>query len=157
MIAYTLNHIFSYDVSITSPPEVIGVVPEGLRAHFYIAGGDVIGPRVHGKVRPVGGDWLTMRQDGVALVDARLTLETVDGALIYMAYSGVVDLGPDGYEKFLQGEPPPRGTPIRTVPRCYTSHPDYLWLNRLQCLGVGQVFVDFAGHSQVVYDIYAVE
>jgi hypothetical protein len=156
MIPYTLDHIFSYNVTIATPPEVIGVVPEGLRAHFYVAGGKVTGPRVHGKVRPVGGDWLTMRQDGVAIVDARLTLETVDGALIYLAYSGLVDLGTDGYQRFLQGEPPPRGTPIRTVPRCYTSHPDYLWLNRLQCLGVGQVFVGFEGHSEVVYDIYAV-
>ena len=28
---------------------------------------------------------------------------------------------------------------LRGVPRFLTSHPNYLWLNRLQCLNVGDV------------------
>jgi hypothetical protein len=31
---------------------------------------------------------------------------------------------------------------LRVVPRYQTSHPDYLWLNRLQCLGIGQAFLE---------------
>lgn len=61
-----------------------------------------------------------LRTDGVGILDVRATIETHDGALIYAAYSGVIDLGEDGYQKFLQGELPASGTPIRTAPCFYT-------------------------------------
>jgi hypothetical protein len=34
----------------------------------------------------------------------------------------------------------------------YTGHPDYLWLNRLQCVGTGEVDMT---KMRVTYDIYA--
>jgi hypothetical protein len=37
--------------------------------------------------------------------------------------------------------------------RLSTSHPDYLWLNRLHCLGIGQAYLE---RAEVAYDIYAV-
>src|SRR5207244_11377377 len=110
-------------------------------------------PRVRGKLRPVGGDWLTIRPDGVGVLDVRATIETHDGALIYLTYGGLVDLGPDGYDQFAQGKPPASGTPIRMSPGFYTAHPDYLWLNRLHCLGIGQAYLE---RSEVAYDVYAV-
>ena len=33
-------------------------------------------------------DWLTVTPDGVALVDVRLTLETTEGGLIFVEYTG---------------------------------------------------------------------
>lgn len=36
------------------------------------------------------------------------------------------------------------------MPRYHTSHPDYMWLNRLQCMGVGVFDV---AKSRVSYDI----
>ncbi len=42
--------------------------------------------------------------------------------------------------------------PRRVVPRFLTAHPDYLWLNRLQCIGVGQVNLE---SLEVAYDVYA--
>ena len=152
-IDYRLEHICSYNATI-APPEVIGPVPEGIRVNFYITGGEVSGPKLRGKLRPVGADWLTIRTDGVAILDIRTTIETHDEALIYVNYPGVVDLGEEGYQKFLNDESPPSGLPIRTNPRCHTAHPNYQWLNRLFCLGIGQAFLD---RSEVVYDVYAVE
>ncbi len=99
-----------------------------------------------------GGDWLTLRKDGVGILDVRATMETHDGALVYTAYSGVVDIGEDGYERFLRGDLPTIAQ-LRIVPRYYTTHPEYQWLNRVQCLGIGQS--DLA-RSQVSYDIYAI-
>ena len=78
MFEYRLEHIMSYTVKIAEP-EVIGPVPEGLRVNGYILGGEVTCPRVSGKLRPVGGDWLTIRKDGVATLDVRATIETHDG------------------------------------------------------------------------------
>jgi hypothetical protein len=41
--------------------------------------------------------------------------------------------------------------PLRGAPRFLTSHPDYLWLNRIQCVNVGEVDLN----SWVVgYDLY---
>jgi len=55
---YSLEHIFSYTATL-SPPEVIGPLPEGVRVNFYVTGGEVKGPKVYGKFRPVGADWLS--------------------------------------------------------------------------------------------------
>jgi hypothetical protein len=63
-----------------------------------------------------------------------------------------MDLGPDGYQRMLTGNPPAHAA-IQATPRFLTSHTDYLWLNRLQCLNVGMA--DF-GTSSVSYDTYAV-
>ena len=106
MFSYNLEHIFSYRGTI-SPPEVIGPVAEGRRVNFYVTGGKVEGPKVNGELLPVGGDWMTLRTDGVGLVDVRATIKTHDNALIYTAYSGVMDFGKDGYEKLPKGEVPP--------------------------------------------------
>ena len=145
-----LEHLFSYWATL-APPEVIGPMAEGIRVHFYVTAGEVSGPKMRGRLRTVGGDWLLLRPDGVGLLDVRATMELNNGALIYTTYGGVVDLGPDGYNLFLKGILPPRPD-LRIVPRYYTGHPEYLWLNRLQCVGVGVFDV---AQSRVSYDIYA--
>ena len=152
-LPYELEHLFSYEATLAMPPELIGEVPEGIRVTFYVTGGRVDGPSVRGVVRPVGGDWLTLGRDGVGRLDVRATLETEDGALLYVTYAGVLDFGPDGYAAFLRGELPPDGTAIRTAPQVRTAHPDYQWLHRVQCLGVGEVR---ASEGRVRYDVYAV-
>ena len=40
----------------------------------------------------------------------------------------------------------------RTAPRIETAHPEYLWLNRLQCVGIGEVRMKELIYS---YDLYA--
>ena len=145
-----LEYICSYWATL-APPEVIGPVAEGIRVHFYVTAGEVSGPKMKGRLRTVGGDWLLLRPDGVGVLDVRATLELDNGALIYTTYGGVVDLGPDGYNLFLKGILPPR-LDLRIVPRYHTGHPDYLWLNRLQCVGAGVYDVP---QSKESYDIYA--
>ena len=152
MNTYTLEHLFSYVGTLASPPEIIGPLPEGIRANFYSTGGEITGPKLRGTLLPVGGDWVTVRKDGVAHLDVRTTFQTHDGALILVTYQGVVDFGEDGYDRFLKGDLPPVAQ-IRVSPRFSTSQPDYLWLNRLHCIGIGEY------HSAVNsadYDVYAV-
>jgi hypothetical protein len=147
-----LEHIFSFNVMV-KPPEVIGPLPEGIRTNFYFAGGEINGPKLHGKIRPEGGDWNTLRTDGVGLLDIRGTIETDDGALIYSAYTGVVETGEDGYERFLRQDFPPI-LPMRSAPRYFTVHPNYLWLNRLQCVGFGEMNLQ---QLEVRFDVYALK
>lgn len=49
-----LEHGFSFTGLGGNAPEVIGPVPEGIRVNFYNTGGEVSGPRIRGKLRPVG-------------------------------------------------------------------------------------------------------
>lgn len=149
---YKLEHICSYTGHLINPPEMIGPVPEGIRVNFYSAGGEFTGSKMRGTVRSVGGDWVTIREDGVAHLDVRSTLETHDGALILMTYLGVVDFGEDGYDRFLRREIP-SVVKLRTAPRFVTSHPEYAWLNRLFCLGIGEYR---AVNNEATYDVYAV-
>lgn len=129
------EHLFSIRCAMVRPPEPIGPTPEGLRVNFYFLGGEIDGPRLRGKMRPVGGDWFVVRPDGVALIDMRTTLETHDGALVLAQHSGICDLGETGYADALQRKLSPRAT-ARVAARYLTAHPSYLWINRLQCVGV---------------------
>jgi hypothetical protein len=146
-----LEHICSYWATL-STPEIIGPLAEGLRVNVYVTEGDVFGPKMRGRLRPVGGDWLFLRPDGVGVLDVRSTMELEDGALIYTTYGGIAELGTDGYERFLAGNPPAR-VHLRITPRYYTGHSNYLWLNRLQCVGVGEADMQ---QMRVSYDIYSV-
>lgn len=151
MFKYNMEHLCSYSATLKSPFEVIGPTPEGLRLNGYVTGGEVSGPRINGKVLPVGGDWLTVRPDGVGILNVRATLETDDGALIYMSYQGVGDLGENGYQDFLDGKPAGK-FPLHVAPRMLTAHPDYLWVNRLQCVNIGEADLE---NFRVAYDLYA--
>jgi hypothetical protein len=75
-----------------------------------------------------------------------------DGALVLVTYQGAVDFGEDGYDRFLWGAMPPV-VKLRTSPRFVTSHPDYLWLNRLFCFGVDKYR---ATTNEAKDDVYAV-
>ena len=152
MYTYNLEHVFSYKALLNPDFEVVGPTPEGLRVNVYITGGEVTGPSLSGKFLPVGGDWLTIRPDGVGILDVRATIETHDGALVYLSYQGVGDLGEDGYQKFLDGQAPTK-FPLHCGPRAITSHSEYSWLNRIQLLNIGEADLSV---PQAAYDVYAV-
>jgi len=150
MIEHQMEHIFTYSAAL-NPPEVVGEVPEGLRVNYWVAGGDVDGSKLKGKLLPVGADWLTVRRDGMAVLDVRISVVTQDGVLIDVTYPGLGDMGADGYEKACQGELPKR-MKLYTSPRFRTSHPDYQWMHRTLFFGIGEVDFD---RSEVMYDVYA--
>jgi hypothetical protein len=148
---FELERLFAYTGTLQAPPEIIGPVPEGIRANFYITGGEVEGPNIKGRLRPAGADWFTLRTDGICMLDVRTTIETSDGALIYLSYPGYGDMGSDGYERFLRGDLP-KTLRLRTSPQFRTAHPAYLWLQRLMCVGVGEVDLE---KSVASYEVYA--
>ena len=109
----------------TAPTQYLGAGPHGTRVTFPIAGGTFEGDRLRGKVLPGGDDWTTKRPDGVVELDLRITLETDDGALIYMTFEGIRDDGAPGAPYF------------RTAPRFETGNPRYAFLNRLLAVSSG--------------------
>ena len=78
--------VFAFEVRAeVADPLVIGELPEGTRRIVDIEGGSVTGPGIAGRIRPGGADWQLIRsEDGFTVVDARYTIETESGSLIYV-------------------------------------------------------------------------
>src|SRR5258705_9326105 len=110
----------------------VGAVPHGTRVTAPIASGHFEGPRLRGRVLPGGGDWTLLRGDGVLELDLRITLETDDGALIYMTSFGLRHGPPEVIAALARGESvDPSTYYFRTTPSFETSAPQYAFLNRL--------------------------
>lgn len=123
---------------VVPPPQRIGAVPHGARVIAPITGGTFEGPRLRGNVLPGGGDWTLLRSDGVLELDLRITLETDDGALIYMTSFGLRHGPADVLAALARGESvDPSTYYFRTAPRFEASAPRYAFLNRLIAVAAG--------------------
>src|SRR5437867_12243183 len=76
---------------VTSATLDIGSTPEGTLTIFPVTGGSFEGERLRGKVLAGGGDWVTARSNGMMTLDLRVALETDDGGLIHMTFTGIPD------------------------------------------------------------------
>ena len=113
--------------------------PQGTRTIVQIVGGRLEGPRVKASVQTPSGDWITNRADGSFRLDVRVTLRTDDGALILATYNGV-------------GQTTAAGASLRMAPLFETGDSRYVWLTRLQAVGVGERV-----GTTVKYDVYALK
>ena len=109
---------------LVAPAQKLGAVPHGTRAIAPITGGTFEGPRLRGKVLPGGADWTLLRTDGVLELDLRITLETDDGALIYMTSFGLRHgpAGERGTGRKGQGESQVQRRGSHTVVRAVHTH-----------------------------------
>lgn len=132
-----LERLFSAQISLAKPQE-LGETPQGRRRIIGITGGSFSGARLSGRVLPGGADWQRIRADGVADLDARYTLETHDGALIYVANRGYRHGSSAILEKLAAGEEvDPSLYYMRTTPLFETGDARYAWLNRVICVATG--------------------
>ena len=83
-----LEFVFAGHVTVDKPLD-IGDVAKGGRRIIPIAGGEFSGPQIRATVLPGGADWQVLRHDGVAELEARYTLRSDDGALIYVRNHGL--------------------------------------------------------------------
>src|SRR5688572_296970 len=119
------------------PVRDLGDTPLGRRRIIGITGGSFSG-RLSGRVLPGGADWQIVRADGTADLDARYTLETSDGALIYVNNRGYRHGPREVIARLVKGEDvDPALYYMRTTPWFETSSPAYDWLNRIVCVGTG--------------------
>jgi hypothetical protein len=132
-----LQPLFRAEITLAAPQE-LGDTPQGRRRIIAITGGRFSGERVSGRVLPGGADWQLVRPDGVADLDARYTLETSDGALIYVRNRGYRHGPADILKRLASGESVDPGLYyMRTTPRFETGDARYAWLNRIICVASG--------------------
>ena len=135
-----------------SAPRSLGSGPYGERRIVQITGGSFVGPKLRGTVLPEGGDWILLRPDGVLQLDVRATLQTDDGALIYMTYRGYRHGPPDVIARLNRGEPVDADAYyFRTAPFFETGDARYAWLNRVVCVSTGERLP-----SGPIYTVYEV-
>jgi hypothetical protein len=99
----TLEFIFEAKVTIDAPIEV-GVTTYAKRRIIPITGGTFEGPNMKGTVLSGGADWQTIRADGNVDLEARYTLKTEDGVLIYIQNKGMRVAKPEVMARILKGE-----------------------------------------------------
>lgn len=132
LITITLTVDFAGMVSI-------GQTPAGLRRIAPVTGGHFIGERLNGKVLPGGNDWVVNREDGVMVIDVRLTLQTDDGALVYLNYQGRFLAAPEAMARFAKGALlNPDEYSLAIVAKFECGDTRYNWLNNVIAVGTGE-------------------
>ena len=121
-----------------APPQIVGTMAMGTRRIINITGGHFRGERLVGTVLPGGADWQLVRPDGVAILEARYTLQTDDGALIYVQNRGLRHGPPEILAALARGEAvDPASYYMRTTPIFETGDARYSWLNDIVAVGSG--------------------
>ena len=132
-----LRALLKAEITLDEPLE-LGDTPLGRRRIIGIRGGRFSGERLSGRVLAGGADWQVIRADGVADLDARYTLETHDGALIYVRNRGYRHGPAEVLKRIAAGEDVnPSLYYMRTSPSFETGDQRYAWLNRLVCVATG--------------------
>lgn len=105
-----------------------------------IAGGTAVGPKLSGKILPLGEDWAVLRPDGTLEIDVQMIIETEDGAFVRVKYQGRWRGAPDIRQKILAGEDvSPKQYYLRMTPYFSTTSKKYDWLNHIVAVGYGHV------------------
>jgi hypothetical protein len=136
-----LEFIFAAQVTV-DPALDLGDVAKGGRRIVPITGGEFSGPQLSGTVLSGGADWQILRSDGVAELEARYTLRTDDGALIYVRNHALRHGPADVVAALAAGRPvDPATYYFRGATFFETSAPRYAWIARhiVICTGEREV------------------
>jgi len=105
-----------------------------------VSGGTFAGPGLNGTVLPGGADWVGRNGAGDSALDVRITLQTDDGAILYMSYTGIIHRRPDG-----------SGVYWRVRPIFQTAAEQYDWMNHIVAVGKNK-----SVEGKVAYDIFRI-
>ena len=130
----TVRAILAQSITVSGSPggdrrinEVESLVCEGTRLAGQLEG-------------RAAADWMTLPANGgFGVIDARWTLRTHDGALVYVQYLGRIPLAG------------PAARTLYVAPRFETGDPRYAWLNAVQGIGKGRFDSD---KREVVYEFW---
>jgi hypothetical protein len=127
------------DVSVeVGTPQEVGQTVHGLRRLIPILGGQVRGQGFTARVLPGGADFQLIVTPRLAELDARYTLETDAGDLIYVNNHALRVAEPALTQQLMRGEPvDPQLIYFRCAPRFETAATGLAWLSERLFLGTG--------------------
>lgn len=137
-IAIDFEHVCDVVVKVAAPLE-LGNTGLGERRIIDILGGTIEGPRFNGKVRPGGADFQIIRENGLTELHARYTIESDDGAIVYVVNDGI-RFGPrEALDRIRRGQPvDPALIYFRAFPKFETSSEKYRWMMESLFVASGQ-------------------
>ncbi|HEX7819678.1 MAG TPA: DUF3237 domain-containing protein [Sphingobium sp.] len=125
-------------------PLAVGKTPGGNRSISDVKSVTVTGERVNATLAAAAAaDWILVRGK-IGDVDVRMTVRTDDDALIYVTYTGKLDLGREG------------GPVVTVAPTFETGDERYAWLNAIQAIGRGTLAIGAGGSASINYEFYEV-
>jgi Protein of unknown function (DUF3237) len=147
-----LTRVFRLEATLGEPLD-LGDTPHGRRRIVPASAGTFAGPELNGKLLPgASADWQIVLPDGTALGDIRHTLQTDDGALLYVQSRGVRHGNAEVLERLGRGEDvAPSEYTFRTWTQIETASPRLDWLNKGVFISVGA-----RQASGVTYETYLV-
>ena len=126
------EYLMTLHAPIAGPPRRI----DETLTIFHSDTGTVEGPRINGRILAPTADWLRAMPGGALRVDARMLIETDDGAQIYVQYGGVIAIAPADFARMAAGETLSADEMhFITAPVFQTGDARYGWLNRTQAVG----------------------
>ncbi|MBV8771367.1 MAG: DUF3237 domain-containing protein [Deltaproteobacteria bacterium] len=140
--------LFQMDLQMTAA-QIVGVAPDGLRAIVPVQG-SFLGEGLKGTIVS-GADWGRLRADNTPEIDARMTLKTDDGELIYLRYTGLGEIPEAALKAAKPGEIPGGVWKLRVAMRFETASKKHAMLNRIQAIGIGS---SDASQGMVTYKVY---
>lgn len=144
-----LDSLLCFTNGVTVQP--IGKTPFGERTTYIVGEGTFGGARLSGRVLAGGGDWFVRGNGDLAKLDVRKTLETNDGALIHVTYTGLYKFDSEVRRKLAAGGDAQFGdTLFMAQVQFETGDERYAWLN--ETLAVAEARETSSG---VEYQLYA--
>jgi Protein of unknown function (DUF3237) len=147
-----LRLVYRLEANLGEPLD-FGVSAGAERRIVPQTGGTFTGPELSGRLLPgASADWQRVLADGTALVDVRYTLETADGALLFVQSHGVRHGPPEVLARLKEGEAVEADEyTFRTSTTIETATPEFDWLNK-------GVFISVGGRlpGKVIYETYLV-
>jgi hypothetical protein len=147
-----LTRIYRLAATLGQPLD-LGDTVQGHRRIVPLTGGTFTGPELSGTLLPgASADWQTVLPDGTALGDIRYTLQTNDGALLYVQSRSVRHGSAEVLARLGRGEDVDAGEyTFRTSTQIETAAPELDWLNK-------GIFISVAGRQAVavIYETYLV-
>jgi hypothetical protein len=152
-----LKSEFLFDLGINlDAPQTIGQGLRGTRIIFPFQNGFVKGNKINGKISSCSAEWGLIADSTTFKVDVRATIETSDGALIYMTYTGYNHADEKKFAMINAGranELSPSDYYFRTALTFETGSPKYAWLNYTVAVGIGSL----PESGKVFYRVYAIK
>jgi hypothetical protein len=130
----------------------LGAAKYGERRYVPLLGGTVSGPELNGSVVEGGVDWQVNRSDGVLDIAAHYVIRADDGGLIEVQSDGMRHGPAEVMARLARGDLVARDEYFfRTLMRFQTGAPQWLHLNKVMALAVGQ-----RQAKLVVLDVYRI-
>jgi hypothetical protein len=147
-----LTHVYRLEATLGKPVDV-GDVGRGHRRIVPQTGGTFTGPELNGQLLPgASADWQIVLPDGTAIGDIRYTLQTDDGALLYVQSKSVRHGSPEVLARLARGEDVDASDyTFRASTEIETASRGLEWLNKGVFISVGA-----RTPTSVIYDTYLV-